>query len=156
MNEGMTLFFLQKHVFIFLERGRISLVYKRETETNVDWGRWIQTATLIHSFSSWSYHAVLSSRPFVFSSLTRSSQLGATCWPQRLKTADWQLTAACILYGHRHISFHNAHTFLFNQLTVSAYLHRCVLWRESPIDDSVKGQYTTIRSRVNIQHSGVM
>ena len=46
----------------------------------------------------------------------------------------------CISRGHLHISFHNTHTLPFGHVTVSAYSHRCDLWRESLIDGSVKGQ----------------
>ena len=39
------------------------------------------------------------------------------------------------------LSFRNTHTFLFNNVTASAYFHRCILCRESLIDGLVKGQY---------------
>ena len=78
-----TFFFTKIYIFISLERGPI-FVGAWETDRM----RLIQTAILTHNFSFfWSYHAVLSARPYIFSSLTRSTQPRAACasfspgWP---------------------------------------------------------------------------
>ena len=110
-------------------KGVKSSVGLSETET----GRWRKTAILTHNFFfSWPYHAVLSSSPYVFSFqdfLNRRPSVGP--WLPKL---DWWLQDWCktdqITWGHLHISFHNAHTFPFNHLTISVYLHRYIQCRK--------------------------
>ena len=134
-------------VFISLERGQTSVVWERHTGR--DGGRWKQTAILTPNFFfSLPYHAVLSSRPFVFSSLMRRTQPRATCWlrpPAAIlglrDSADHCKTETDRISGW-HISFHNTHTFSFDHVTTSAYFQRCILCRE----------YLTVRSRFNMQH----
>ena len=48
-----------------------------------------------------------------------------------------------LLRGHLHISFRNTDTFLINHITASTYFYRCVRFRESLNDSSVKGLYAT-------------
>ena len=124
--------------------------------------RRIETAILMHNFFSWSYHAVLSSKPHLALFLLGRWKLNrrpAICpWPQwgiqplagapltdrissRRKLRLTETHFALISHGDLHISFHNTHTFLFNQVTSSGYFHWCALCRESLIDWLVKGQY---------------
>ena len=77
------------------------------------------------------------SQPLISSPLSDRSLLAAS-WDSKTTTH-----AALISRGHLHISFHSSHKFLFNHITASAYFHRFVQCRESLIDGTVKGQYTT-------------
>ena len=47
-----------------------------------------------------------------------------------LPTATRLCKTLRISNGHLHISFQNTHTFPLNHVTASAYLHRCILYRE--------------------------
>ena len=123
-------------------------------------GRWRQTATLTYNFFfSRSYHAVLASRPHLAILLLLGWEY-STCGilPQRgaqpltgtlvtdrnssaCKLTLTRLPLPCISCRHQHISFHNNHTILFNNMITSTYFHRFFLSRESLIDGLVKGQY---------------
>ena len=53
---------------------------------------------------------------------------------------------ACISCGHLYI-FYRTDTFPFNHVTAMAYFHRCVLWKESQIDGSVKDLHATVQGK---------
>ena len=130
-NEWRTLSFY-KNICLYFSRKRPKLLwYERQTETNREGCRRRQTAILTHNFLTalWDaapagYLATYWRSPWLTESLLAAS------W-------NWLMTAR-ISREHMHISFHNAHTFLFTHVTASAYLHRCFLW-------------LTARSRVNMQ-----
>ena len=99
-------------------------------------------------------HSVLSSRPYIFypdETYSTGLHLGVA-WlpaatflylPTRLTAASWYWQTASLSRGHLHISFGYTQPFPIDHVTASAYFHICVLWRESLIDGSVKGQYAT-------------
>ena len=70
-------------------------VRERKAETNGDESRQKQTATLTHDFVFyWPYHAVLSSRPYVFSSPTWRTLSDAACG-SRLHASRDSLSVDC-------------------------------------------------------------
>ena len=133
-NEGITLSF-HKNIYVFIshEKVQASVVWERQTETNGDRERRSQTAILTHNFLPALWDAAPAGCPatrWCSSWLTES--LLAVSW-------DWLKTDP-ISQGHLYISFHNTHTFPFNHVTASIYLHRFVLCRE--ISDWWLGQGT--------------
>ena len=153
-----------KNITLFILLGGESFCGLRQTDGQMDGERQRQTAILTHNyFFSWPYHTVLSSRPHLALLLLLgrgllnwspavdrwlsgvASHLLAHLWLTVSLLAaswDWRKTETPhISHEHLHISFYNTHTFLFNHVTASAYFHRCILFRESLMDGSVKGQY---------------
>ena len=128
--------------------------------------------------TSWSYHAVFSSRPHlalllllcrsllnwgiaVGISVRRYHQRGAQLLPDAVRYSVYLLGSSWALLkpdthtlrisrGHLHISFHNTNTFPFNPVTAPGYFHKCVFCSQSLIDGSIKGQYATYRHRITM------
>ena len=113
-------------------------------------GRRRQTGILTHNFFSWPNHAVLSSKPYVISSdetYSNGPRQGSS-WipasmvlylPTRRTAASWHR-----LKTHSDSDPHlGIYILPINDVNAFAYFHRCVLFRGSLIDGSVKGHYAT-------------
>ena len=108
-----------------------------------------QTAILTYNLFFWPYYTVLSSRPHLALLLLSQGLLNQSlgeghtvgCCPSGMPSHSRLWKTAPISCGHLPISFHNTHSFPINHVTACFY--RCVLCRESLIDVSVNGRYTT-------------
>ena len=94
-------------------------------------------------------HCVIFKTPQCFFCISAGGSLRAALWlaapagrptTRSLLAASWVwLKTARISRRHLYISFQNAHTYLLNHVTASAYLHWYILCRESLIDGYYQG-----------------
>ena len=141
-----------KHIKIYMSlfssKGVTASVVLRETDR--DKRRRLHAAILTDNFflTTLSFHIHIQGSIKHFSAREGGGSTGGPLWSaalaghpvtrrhppwltESLLATSWNwLKTDCISRGNLHIWFHNTNTFPFNQVTTSAYLHRCVMYRK--------------------------
>ena len=142
-KNGITLYF--KNITLFILLGvKVYVVRQIDRQT----GKQRQIAILTHNFFSWSYHAVLSSRPHFICSSAGGYSTGGPLWAASSveRSPGLQIVTGYKWLGpsrgYLHISFHNAHDFRWKRDCF------CLFTQVRPVQRNL---WLTSRSRVNMQ-----